>query len=287
MDPENRSKRVPIHITENQLGLYLPLTGEVAIGDKLARDGKMSISNASNSNGLSSSSMDGSIDSDKAKAIGETNGYPKGGGDITFGEVLGHELSHASTVASRASVDIDKFRGGVSPKRPYFYALSEEYKVGTLTFLNKSRQLTGKKLVNPQEIHQLFDEIEADPSILDKNYSIEEARLPRTYLHLKKTNPQGAELLRNATARDCQYLANIGKAISEQCAKVGNLEMHNKIEPSVIDAYVQLSHPNLQSFKAIASLNDLRQNPLSKWAEMKAKPKELKPKKLQENLEMV
>jgi len=251
MDPENRNRRVSVEIREDHLGsmgAYNPLSRTAWVGEQVANGGVASDQRSKDTDWLSANGLRGT----------------KGG--ISYPEVVGHEVGHAALVGG-ISHPLKEVGTDISPKNPYFYALSEEYKVGALTFLNKSRQLTGKKLADPQEIHQLFDEIEADPSILDKNYSNEESRLPRTYLLLKETNPQGAELLRSATARDCQYLANKGQEALEMCSKVVSLGMPDKVSPEVVAASLQVANPNLQEQERIARLNQKLSRPILEWVE--------------------
>jgi hypothetical protein len=212
------------------------------------------------------------------------NGFPAGKESLSFYESIMHEVSHAMTYdpsggsdaynlkeAKRMYKDYEGPRRGrdidtQALNRPYFYASSEEYKVGSLTFLNKSRQLTGQKLMNPQEIHQLFDEIEKDPSILDKNYTLEEARLPRTYLLLKEKNPQAAEVLRNATARDCQYLAKAGMDRSKVAGDVSKLVAKGpkEVDPSILGAMSQVSNLGLSDGGIESPENSGKVNRLAK-----------------------
>jgi hypothetical protein len=254
INPENRARRIPVKVQKNHTGSFSPKTGEVAIGEELAKKGSATF--------FASTQPQNPKCPTKNDAL--SNGLPENGGTLTYEEVVGHELLHGATTSSTTRLDSlhEKLNSNVSPERPYFYGSSEEYKVGTLTFLNKSRQLTGKKLVEPQEIHQLFDEIERDPSILNKNYSVEEARLPRTYLLLKKTNPQGAELLRNAAARDCQYLAQTNQKRAHDCLHVANLAAPEKIDPSLLQTYSQIANPSLQNIKGIAQLRKIQEAPL-------------------------
>jgi hypothetical protein len=187
---------------------------------------------------------------------------------LTFSEAVLHELCHGATydhskgsvrreVRQRVMMGQEAGREVVEKgalERPYMFASSEEYKVGALTFLNRSRQLTGNRLTNPQEVHQLFDEIEKDPSILGKNYSAEEARLFRTYLLLKEVKPKAAELLRNAVARDGQYLAMEGKNRTREAAQVGIAAGPKEISPEVLASSAQLGNLDLKSVGGLAAL---------------------------------
>jgi hypothetical protein len=220
------------------------------------------------------------------------NGFPEKGNVLTFSESLIHELAHAATFdhtdfskggsqhhkeLQSVGNDIHDINHGEEEnpdglKRPYQYASGEEYKVGTLIFLNKSRQLTGKMLVDPQEIHQLFDEIESDPSILDQNYYHEEARLPRTYLLLKKTNPQGAELLRNAVARDSQYLAKSGIQRSQVTLAVAKSKGPEQVDPNLVGHLTVaqgLSHADPNSPnplpKGLIKITQRLKDPIENW----------------------
>lgn len=219
-------------------------------------------------------------------AIGKKyNGFRDKTGFLTFSESVLHEISHAATydysgksddVVLKESKTLKKDAEQIlsnknsslsSLQRPYQFASSEEYKVGALIFINKSRQLTGDKLTNPQKIHQLFDEIEKDPSILDKNYSSEEARLPRTYLLLKETNPKGAEILRNAVARDCQYLAKNGQERSNICKSVGELKGLKEVSQDVVTCMGSLNSSAIPSVGSLAKISQRLTQPVHNWVE--------------------
>ena len=111
-------------------------------------------------------------------------------------ETLGHELNH-------------NYLGGDDDEGPlgpsYITDVGAEYTQGVTSGLNAMRDVTGEYLNDPQQVHQLFDEIIAKPSILD-SITPESARVFRTYLTLRKTNPELAEQLRESMARDSQYL---------------------------------------------------------------------------------
>jgi hypothetical protein len=263
MDPANRDKRVPVNIQDTYGGYYYPAFEEVIVG---VSPGPLSnLKSAGVSDELEPSLHASLVQKNKNLS----NGFPEGVNGLPFDSILGHEVSHAALFSKNIEKSKEeRVEGELTPIRPYLYAIGEEYKVGALTFLNKSRQLTGKKFIDPQEIHQLLDEIEEDPSILDKNYSVEEARLPRTYLLLKETNPKGAELLRNAVARDCQYLANIGKSLSDQCKRVSSCSFDENISEDVVGAYSQLSRTESQSFPLIVKLNAKQLRPLDEWLEL-------------------
>jgi hypothetical protein len=213
------------------------------------------------------------------------NGFPEDAPNLTASESVLHELSHASTFDYRASArdthlkearqlnqDSEKILSSSNPtpsslSRPYMFASSEEYKGGTLNFLNRSRQLTGKKLTDPQEIHQLFDEIEKDPSILEKNYFLEEARIPRTYLMLKEVKPEAAEILRNAVARDCQYLAMGGDARSKTVASVASLPGPKEVSPDLVSHMAQFDNPFLDKKGGLAKIAGRLKEPVENWVE--------------------
>lgn len=198
MNPNARSKRYLVKIQDSDSGFFNPLTKVVIIGNNFPI--------ASNKPQVQPNQLPQILvmyNIENNLAYGK-----KGGTEIqTYEEVVTHEITHTFLMDKLESHKEEALKTNINNKNPYLFAISEEYKVGVLLFLNRTRQLTGNKLTNPQKIHQVFNEIINDPSILDKNYTPEEAKLLRTYLLLKKTNPAGAILLRNATARDCQYLA--------------------------------------------------------------------------------
>lgn len=269
MNPKNRDKRFDVEIREDPLrtlGSYNPITKNIVVGEHEA------ILTTSKNN----------ITTNDRRA---SNGLSGTNGKISYGEVLGHEATHGAVIGSLTTIPRE-LGTTIDTKNPYFYALSEEYKVGAMTFLNKSRQLTGKKLTDPQEIHQLFDEIEKDPSILDKNYGNEESRLPRTYLLLKEKNPEGAELLRNATARDCQYLAQKGQEMSEICKVIGSSKGPEKFSPEIIGCgfqvhdYINEDNEN----NKISRLNKKLVAPIQEWTRSlnKSKDPRIKPNEVEE-----
>jgi len=121
-------------------------------------------------------------------------------------DVLGHEGTHnyvgGNTLGDRdSSGEIQYFEPGTS----YITDFGAEYTQGVTSGLNAMRDVTGQFLNTPQQVHQLVDEIVADPAILN-HISVEHARVFRTYLNLRKTNPKLAEKLRDSMARDSQYL---------------------------------------------------------------------------------
>jgi len=89
--------------------------------------------------------------------------------------------------------------------RSYITDIGPEYTQAVTAGLNAMRDITGEYLNTPQQVHQLFDEIIAKPSILN-SIAPEHARVFRTYLTLRKTNQEAAEKLRESMARDSQYL---------------------------------------------------------------------------------
>lgn len=122
-------------------------------------------------------------------------------------ESLGHEMNHAYAGFGKDPGD-DSMNANYNlsnPTQSYATSSGAEYTQAATAGLNAMRDVTGHKLNTPQEVHQMFDEIQARPAILN-NIAPEHARLYRTYLNLMKTNPQVAEKLRNAVARDSQYL---------------------------------------------------------------------------------
>ena len=137
------------------------------------------------------------------------HGFPKThedrlGGHYEGGvESLVHELTH--NYAGGGAPGEGSYWDPSSAGTSYITDFGLEYTQGVTAGLNAMRDITGEKLNDPQQVHQLFDEIVADPPILD-SITLESARVFRTYLTLRKTNPELAEQLRNSMARDSQYL---------------------------------------------------------------------------------
>lgn len=90
-----------------------------------------------------------------------------------------------------------------------------EYTASTTDALNELRSVTGRKMIDPQEIHRALDEIERTPQILDK-LNPERSRALRSYLYLLNANPTKAQYLREAIARDGQFLV---KSVTPQALK--------------------------------------------------------------------
>jgi hypothetical protein len=119
---------------------------------------------------------------------------------------LSHELTHNYTGGRGPEDYVERFGDDeFPPGTSYITDRGSEYTQGATAGLNAMRDITGEKLNDPQQVHQLFDEIIAKPSILD-SISIQNARVFRTYLTLRETNPKRAEKLRESMARDSQYL---------------------------------------------------------------------------------
>ena len=157
------------------------------------------------------------------KWYSEYHGLPENSAIKKDMAMLGHESTHNYTAGQSLShkrrqnkrdreiaklteygdmLDIpDTSRDG----RSYITDIGPEYTQGVTSGLNAMRDVTGEKLNDPQQVHQLFDEILADPSILN-HIAPEHARVFRTYLTLRKTNPEAALELRESMARDSQYL---------------------------------------------------------------------------------
>jgi hypothetical protein len=122
-------------------------------------------------------------------------------------ETLGHELNH-NYLGGRDPGDTGYGQprsATMEPGKSFITDRGSEYTGSATSGLNAMRDVTGEKLNDPQQVHQLFDEIIADPSILT-HIAPEHARVFRTYLTLRKTNPEAALELRESMARDSQYL---------------------------------------------------------------------------------
>jgi hypothetical protein len=140
------------------------------------------------------------------------NGRGPSSDENTEKGTLFHEMAHSFTSGAEVNTQIDEVEpNGADMENlekfgTYNTSTNAEYAESALTGLNSMRSITGHKLNDPQSVHQLFDEIEANPKILNK-VSGEGGRIFRSYFHLKQTNPWAAKKLREATARDSKYLA--------------------------------------------------------------------------------
>jgi len=141
-------------------------------------------------------------DTSKHKKWLDYSGW-KGGLRRSGVDILGHELTHNYT-GGLYDDSLGKFTK-LKPGTSYITDRGSEYTQAATSGLNAMRDVTGEKINTPQQVHQLFDEIVADPVILD-SIAPEHARAFRTYLTLRETNPELAEKLRNSMARDSQYL---------------------------------------------------------------------------------
>lgn len=103
--------------------------------------------------------------------------------------------------------EIGQYAGSFPPERSYVTDYSAEYLQAATAGFNILRDMTGRDLCSPKEMHKALDEIKAKPAILDK-VPHEPGRIFRTWLHLEGTNPEMGDKLRNAMARDCQYLGD-------------------------------------------------------------------------------
>jgi hypothetical protein len=145
---------------------------------------------------------------------------------VPVGQIYQHELNHAQT----ATGDVEKYHREVSKN----YVLSEkpiqdgetygtqypaEYLQGALSGLNSLRDVTGRAMNTPDEVHYAFDEISKNPKILE-HLPPENARIFREYLWLRQKDPAKAEKLRQAVARDSQVLADSGEAVLPDGQKV-------------------------------------------------------------------
>jgi hypothetical protein len=129
-------------------------------------------------------------------------------------QTLEHELTHSYT---NSGGNLNYLRENSRANRPerdasYWTDNGPEYTVGATNGLNAFRQVTGRKLNTPQEIHQLFDEIEKRPNILN-SIGGEHQAIFRSYLNLRENNPPVARQLREAMARDGQFLVQNGRGI--------------------------------------------------------------------------
>lgn len=150
----------------------------------------------------------------------------KGGIRPNAPQTLAHEAGHSYLNSQMFTDDITRMRSNVAkvqanPAAPtssaYVMDSNPEYAQGATSGLNAMRDISGQELNTPQQVHQLFDEIETNPQLLDKIHS-ENARVFRSYLNLKQTNPAAAQRLRDSMARDSQYLVNNEQAATTKAA---------------------------------------------------------------------
>ena len=216
---EKRNRDVPVIVSgEGDRSYYLTGKNE-HIGHGLKRgnplDGKMIRYN-------------GFDNAEQVEGTGEPNIEHKS-------RILAHELTHSWAVDLRrrtrrsldwhAAVDGAKLRRSEildrynikaeagEPKVAYQASFSTEYLQGAVAGFNILRDVTGQRFDQPQMMHQALDEMVANPKIVDQ-LPIEPARIFRTYLHLNQHNPELGERLREALARDCQYLGDASGLIN-------------------------------------------------------------------------
>ena len=151
------------------------------------------------------------------------NGTSDTGKPGEFSDTLIHEGNHAWTTTNnpfsgkrgtRAPMEdlygTMRIAVGNDEKRPagatYSTATAAEYLTAAVTGFNTIRNVTGRKMNTPEEMHRALDEMEKDPKILDQ-FPSEGGRVFRDYLFIKHENPEAGDAFRNALARDCQYLA--------------------------------------------------------------------------------
>ena len=135
------------------------------------------------------------------------NGYsPTGPTPVIGAAEIGHELTHSYLAPADPSA-VQEHEAQMITGGPKFYqaGLGQEYTQGATSGLNGMRDITGRKINTPAEVHQLFDEVRGDPNILN-HLNPENARIYRTYLEMLKVDPEGAKKLREAVARDSPFL---------------------------------------------------------------------------------
>lgn len=150
-----------------------------------------------------------SFEDSMSNTIRRLNGLPLTGTlEQRILDILGHEGTHAYT----KTPNLPGHQLTLSPWEPGSYIThnDNEYVQGALGGLLLLRHLTGDAVRDPTTVHQLFNSIEAKPSIIDKmnSISMEKTRLFRTYLYLKDRNPEAALRLREGVAGIANWLTN-------------------------------------------------------------------------------
>lgn len=147
------------------------------------------------------------------KYVGSTStGKPRLTEDIAI-----HEANHSWTTGGGAGnksffqekvADLfqNRSQADAKPGETYSTSSGAEYLTAAVTGFNTLRNVTGRKMNTPAEMHRALDEIEKDPKILD-NFPNEGGRIFNDYLNIKESDPKSGEMFRNALARDCQFLA--------------------------------------------------------------------------------
>lgn len=160
------------------------------------------------------------------------NGVPPAGpvNPSSAVQVLGHEANHSYLNTSMKHPFPGGSYEGEPSSNPDFqdpdgagaYQTSDdsEWAQGVTSGLNGMRDITGRKLNTPYEVHKLLDEVEKNPEVLD-NLNDENARIFRSYLKINKENPESGKRMRESIARDSKYLV-------QNEAKPLNLEQQGK-----------------------------------------------------------
>lgn len=103
-----------------------------------------------------------------------------------------------------------------------------EKEQGALSALNGMRDVTGQLLNTPQQVEQLFNEVEQNPQILDQ-MPVERVRYFREYLYKKNEGDvEGANELKNYLMQVSPYLAN---NTQESLSKVSSEDMSTSFLP--------------------------------------------------------
>ena len=144
--------------------------------------------------------------------------------------ILGHETTHSYLDSVPSPKDTERLMDsgiraewyGDHKGRSYVTDSGPEYLQAATTGLNAMRDISGQKLNDPKSVYQMFREVEKNPQLLD-SIDAEHARLYRTYLNMKTENPDAANKLRDAVARDSQYLVGGNRSMSKVAALVEEL----------------------------------------------------------------
>ena len=196
-------------------------------------------------------------DSPMSDGVAGYNGLPSGTSSKQTPYLLNHELGHTYLLADlrdaregmEASGRIQRLNPDernpmkwekVPKNNSYHTDIGAEYLQGATSGLNAMRDITGQKINTPQQTHQLFNEIEANPKILDQ-INPENARIFRSYLNLRQTNPEAAQKLREATARDSQYLVQSEQQPQEGQPQSLSRQVTNPQKPESLSQKVKVA----------------------------------------------
>lgn len=133
------------------------------------------------------------------------------------GDSWNHEGTHSyhplNSAVSKSEALLSGTDGPSDPERAYITDFSGELTQSLTSFYNALRSRTGRAFTDPREIRKAVDELEKNPSIM-RQFPVEQMRFMRSYINLKKENPEDSQQLLNAACACGQYLCH--ESISQE-----------------------------------------------------------------------